>query len=341
MKRPLFIVRIVLLMIACLSLSSSLFAQGTTKTYTFGIIPHLTLGPVIVANAKGLFAAEGITVKLEYYRAIDESNKAIRFGKVDLARVSAATQMEWWGKDANLKTIASIGYSQGAPALIIKKTIQPQDFLTQPVGILSDSFLFKWMVWEYLKPQNIPIDKINFVVMPPEELYKNFIKGRLQIIVVLGAFPEKAVAEGNGVIVNQVTPQKGLGAYVMPMAVYQATPKEDLKRLNRALVKAIQWINDPANEQEFFAILQQTFAADLKTVNLETIEGFKKVRNEQIILSPQALYHQNTVTVAESYNTIKEARAAMGLSADFTAADVVDTGAMLEVLEEMGLKPQQ
>jgi hypothetical protein len=57
-----------------------------------------------------------------------------------------------------------------------------------------------------------------------------------------------ALREGHGVVIASETPAISLGSLTTNRAAYDAMPRDDLKGIMRGIIRAIEWMRNPANE---------------------------------------------------------------------------------------------
>jgi ABC-type nitrate/sulfonate/bicarbonate transport system substrate-binding protein len=304
--------------------------------YTVGLFAYYGMAPFVVADAKGFFAEEEANIKLKYYTTVGDWFNAILNNKVDIGIAWNSTHVELTSAEGKkFISVGAISYDEYV-RVIAKPDITPQDFTTQKVGVAADIFPYRWILQSYLKSHDLNATDIDVVVMPYPDLTQNFLAGRLNIAVLYEQFGDEAT-EGGGVALATSFPKGTLSSIVMSEDKYESVPKEDLKKIDRAVIKAIDWMHDPANEEELFTIMKDAFSFDPSFTDLD-MEMFKRTKELEPIIPTEQLYEYNSTILEESYEDMKQAREELGLSHDFEYDEIVDTSAFLEVLEEMGKK---
>jgi ABC-type nitrate/sulfonate/bicarbonate transport system substrate-binding protein len=328
MKRKLLIVCLMIFVLGVFP------AEG--KEYTVALGSYYGFAPFVVGYVKGFFAKEGFPLNAKYYLSLSEWFNAVLYDRVNISLMYHTSQIEFLYSGKNMVFLGAIAYEHENHRLVIKSDLSPQDFTTQKVGMNVDSLGYRWLVWEYVKSENIRMADINVVVLSNEDLLKNFLAERLNIVILPGNLAMRAVEEGNGVVVTTFSPQQSLFGIVMPKDIYDAVPSADLKNMYLALIKAIRWIEDPANTEELFAILQEKFPEPTVS-DFTSREGFEKSRSLVSLIKSQELYDYNHVLLKDSYDNIKLVAKDLGKPYNFSYHEIVDTSILLEVLEEMGL----
>ncbi len=327
----------VMVCVACLVCVVGGGISGEAEEYTIGIIPYYSLAPFAVADAKGFFLEEDVRVALKYYNSINDYYNAVLHHRLKLISGIWNSSHLSLGKD--FVSLGVTGYEQENYRLIAKPDVTPMNFTEQKVGFTVDVFPYRWFLWNYVNHHQLKMEDVQVVTVPSEEnLLKNFLVGRLKVILVSGGFAERAVNEGDGKVISASKPEQTLISLLMYRPNYQTMPKTDLKKIFRAVIRATQWLADPANEEEFVAILREQFAISPEHVNISDEENLRRTQGLLKMIPADELYQYNQTILPESYRAMKAVRSALGQPADFTAAEFVDTSVLLEVLEEMGLK---
>jgi len=317
----------------------SLFVSGAeAKDYTVALISYLGHSPFIIADEKGFFAKENINLKAKYYHTVDEWFKAFIHDRVDISIFWNSSHIELLLSGKKSVSLGVISYEKQDHRLIAKREITPQDLKTQKIGYPRELFGYRWFLWNYLKPHNIKVSETHPITMSEEDLLKNFVVGRLKIVMLLGDYADSAVKDGNGVILTTSIPEATLNSVVMSEENYKATPKDDLKKMHRALIHATEWLSDPANKAEYFSIIKGKFVSNPNFSNVQDMESFvQKAMGRMSLIEKKDLYEYNSTFLKTSYDTMKNIGTEIAMPYHFAYSEIVDTAAMLEVLEEMGL----
>lgn len=93
-------------------------------TFQMGIEPWLGYGGWLVAEKQGLFANNGIDVKIATFTTDDEINAALVAGKLDGANIATHTALRLKSEGTPITIVTLLDQSNGADAIIAKKTIK-------------------------------------------------------------------------------------------------------------------------------------------------------------------------------------------------------------------------
>ena len=93
-------------------------------TFQMGIEPWLGYGGWLVADKEGLFANNGIDVKIATFTTDDEINAALVAGKLDGANIATHTALRLKSEGTPITIVTLLDQSNGADAIIAKKSIK-------------------------------------------------------------------------------------------------------------------------------------------------------------------------------------------------------------------------
>ncbi len=93
-------------------------------TFQMGIEPWLGYGGWLVADREGLFANNGIDVKIATFTTDDEINAALVAGKLDGANIATHTALRLKSEGTPITIVTLLDQSNGADAIIAKKSIK-------------------------------------------------------------------------------------------------------------------------------------------------------------------------------------------------------------------------
>ncbi len=324
------------LSMACLLILNIGLSVATAKEYTIAVAPTYIFAPFVVADEKGFFAEEGVDITLKYYSITTDFVNGIVHQRVDIGPLWNSTHADMVEEFISL---GAFSYEDGDYRIVAAPEITPQDFTTHKIAFNFDIFPYRWFLYDYLNQHNITMSEVKVVLVNEDShILKNLQMGRLKIALMRGKNAEQAIQEGLAVLLHSSLPRQTLTSVLMPRDAYTATPKEDLKKMFRGMIRAIDWITTPEHDEECLALLQEKlFALDPQFAAINSLETFRKMKTRLKLMRPHELYHYNTVILKETYATMKQVRAELGMSHDFEYAEVVDTSILLEVLTEMGL----
>ncbi|MDM8549853.1 ABC transporter substrate-binding protein [Desulfobacterales bacterium HSG2] len=307
-------------------------------TYTVGIFPRISFGHFFVADEKGFYKEEGVEVNTVQYESVADWIRALGNSKVDFSATWASTHLDMYLRGQNAVHMGFFCFNKGGAKIVVKKGITPEKLKGKPVAIHADYFGIHYLVYHYLRPHNVRFSEVRLVEMDEEPAYENFIKGRLQAIVIVGDYVSMAVKNGNGVAVpwNEDIVYSSMGGFVN-FRKKTAVPESDLKKIMRAWVKAVRWYNDPSNDKELQAILTRRFRGSLALADIADDEHYRATRKSQQYFSDRELLYHNSDFIRDVYEKMLKARKDIGYPGDvaYSYEDMVNTRIMLEVLKEM------
>jgi len=308
-------------------------------TYTVGIYPNIAFGNFVVADEKGFYEEEGVEVNTVQYEGVADWIRALWNNKVDFSSAWASTHLDMCFRGLNAVHLGLYKSDKGGHTkIVVKKGMTPEKLRGKPVGIRGDYFGMHYLVYDYLRSHNVRFSEVRIVEMNEESAYENFIKGRLQAIVVAGDYVSMAVKNGNGVAVprSQDVVHACMGGFVS-LRKKTAIPESDLKKVMRAWLKAIRWYNDPSNDKELRAILIRRFRDNLALADIADDGHYRASRKALQYFSDKDLLYYNSDFIRDVYEKMLKARRDIGYPGDvaYNYEDMVNTRIMLDTLKEM------
>jgi ABC-type nitrate/sulfonate/bicarbonate transport system substrate-binding protein len=311
--------------------------SGAAETYTIGILPDTGWANFQVAEAKGLWEQQGVSVKLVHYTVPLELMRALLQGRFDFTPGPLAVSATF--RDAGVFDAEYVGTFSMADYhkyLLLKTDLVNKSLKGKTIGIFVADHANRFLLSSYLKTVNTTLADIRLVEMSPKDLESNFIHNRVQ--GVLGIHLSNMLADkADGVIALSTHDfYEPHGLMILKKGGSAAIPSDDLKKILRGCVEANVWIQDPANWDEYKAILKQFLGRpDLSD---DQIREFMK---EGKIFDPQMLLEHNQQKLTDYFTQFRAFLAAEGLLKadvlkDYTYENVIKNQALLEVLQEFG-----
>jgi NitT/TauT family transport system substrate-binding protein len=221
--------------------------------------------------------------------------------------------------------------------VIIKKDLINKSLKGQTVGMFLIDPSNKYLLSTYLKTVNTSLADVRLVTMNShDELESNFIRDQLSVVLALDRgnnFYEKA----NGVIaISTHDFYEPHGLIAIRKDPLKTIPPEDLKKILRGCIEAIQWIRDPANWEEYKGILSQYFLAGRSDLS---DEQFRELTKEGKFFDPQILLAHNQQQLSDYFTEVRHFFASEGIvKADvlnaFMYDKVIYNQPLIEVLQE-------
>lgn len=246
-----------------------------------GWVSAMANAPVLIAEKKGYFKEEGLTVELKQFGDGPVIQQAVASGDVDIAYVGAPPVYQWFARGLDSVIIAKVNYGQAA---LVAKASGPirslADFRGQRLagvnrGSGMDVLLRGYVLKDVAKLD--PDKDLQLSNMPVVNMNAALDTGVVDAVFEWEPFVSQSVLRGTGRVVFDVN--EALPHY--PWYVIASTRKvaserpDDIVKLLRAHHKAIAFLHDhPAEADRIIAEafkLRAVQSADGKTVPAEQI----------------------------------------------------------------------
>jgi NitT/TauT family transport system substrate-binding protein len=312
--------------------------QVEAETYTLRVLPNIAWAEYRVAEAKGFWEKQGVTVKLVEYAVPAEAMRAGIQRRFDLTTMPIPVIATY--RDAGVFDAAYLGTfsipAQGK-SLILKKDLINKSLKDHTIGMFNADLGNKFFLSTYLKTVNTSMADVQIVQMKAEDLKANFIHNRLDAILTIVEQDNLLYEQADGVIASSTEDiYEPHGLALLKQGGVAAIPLEDLKKILRGCVEAIEWMRDPANWEEYKAILQQRVLTDKPDLSDDQLQAFTKMEK---FVDPQTLLEHNQQKLRDYFTQFHAFLVAEGLLKadvlkDFTYENVVKNQALIEVLQE-------
>lgn len=321
----------------CVSMTIGLLLVGSlpvaAETYTLGSLPRTMWSYYKVAEVKGFWEKQGVTVKILDFTLVTDLFRAAIQRRFDLVPLPLAITATYWDEGTDILYLGTFSIADHHKCLIIKKDLVKKSLKGQRVGIFNPDLANIFLLSSYLNTVNTDLADVQLVQMITDDLETTFIHNRLQAVLTLdqgNTFYEQA----DGLIVAST--QDFYEPHGLGLLTQGGIPPEDLKKIMRGCVEAIVWIRDPANWEEYKAILKKHFFVDLPDLSDDQIRAFLQ---EGKIVAPQTLLDHNQQQLTDYFTQFRAFSVAEGLVKedvlkDFTYDNVIYNQALIEVLQE-------
>lgn len=310
------------------------------ETYTLGLLPVIGWSQYRVAEVKGFWEKQGITIEIvDYVWPLDSAQGGAQ-RRFDLTPVPMAYTVTFRdGGAVDNMYLGTLSIADHHKYLIIKKDLANQSLKGQTIGNFLPDSTNDFLLSSYLNTVNTGLADIRQVPMNPDELEANFAHGRLQAVLTLDLGNEFYKDTDGVLAISTLDFYEPHGLSIIREGGRNAIPLEDLKKIMRGCVEAIEWIRDPANWEEYKAILKQYYLPP-DSPELSD-EQFRRMAKDAKYLDPQTLLEHNQQILRDYFAKYR----AFLLSHDaprvkeeilnaFTYDDVVYNQALIEVLQE-------
>ncbi len=221
-------------------------ASKTTQTnirdtidIRIGWVFSMANAPIIIAEKKGYFLQQGISVKLKSYKSGPDLYKDIQAGKLDMAYIGAPPIYHWYAKGLKSKIIAKVNYGQAAVITHNDSNINKiadlrgKKFGGFKTGSGMDVLLRGFILDE--KAGINPRTDVNIITMKPEEMGLAVEKNKIAAALSWEPFTSRSILRGDTKIILDVN--KEIPRY--PWYVIMAMPKA-IKNKRAGIVKVIK-----------------------------------------------------------------------------------------------------
>jgi len=254
---------------------------------TLGFIPLTDCAPLVVAAAKGLFAAEGLDVTLTREASWATIRDKVAVGALDAAHMLAPMALAATAGvvEPAVPLLAPLALAANGAAITLSNALiralavedaTPQATVTALARVVAErraggeppltfAVVFPYSIHNYalrywLAGAGIDPDRdVRIVVVPPPRMVEQLLTGQVDGISVGAPWNAVAARGGLGRIVLRASqfwaagPDKVLGV----TEGFAAEDPSRLQALLRALVRAQAWADAPENRGELTALLAQ------------------------------------------------------------------------------------
>ena len=177
--------------------------QNTANTslpiVKYGFIPFPGTFPYLVAIDKGFFKEEGVDVQIVDEVDYLKMNEDVAMGVVDFqSQYVLIDVVDAVSRGKDLKVVMATDYSNGADAIVAKKTIETVvDLKGKKVGVANGT-LSQYLLSDALRKNNLSLSDVIQVDLNSLDAALAFTKGEVDAAVSWEPDVTKAVNEGNG-----------------------------------------------------------------------------------------------------------------------------------------------
>ena len=255
------------------------------RTYKIGVVPWAGWSPIHVADAKGFWKEQGVDVEVINYYDNTKILSDVRKKRIDIGFDMVGTIVGFYLRGVSLTVISETDWSHGGDKIIIKKGLHVLQFKGRPFGVYLNKPSVTFFLNEYLSTMGMRISDARVIQLDPDRLADKFIAGLFNIIVLYDPHALRAAQNGNGEVIATSATYEGCipeGMYMRPDVLAQM-PEQDLEKIFKGWIKAVQWIKKPPNWREFKDILNsRTFKDDAPYSDGDLREMMNGVRIHEV-----------------------------------------------------------
>lgn len=269
--------------------------EAEARTYRIGSASWMGWVPLEVAEALGLWSALGVDVKVENYDDVVMMQEALLVGTVDFC-MSMGANLIWFHDHSNgVRILADVDLSHGGDMIVVKKGLEFNSLgkgEKLPVGVYARYGALHYFLHQFLKTQGRSISDVKVISLPAEDLAEQFIMGRLKSVVLFEPVVDSAIRLGGGQSVATSADYPGIIPEVISVMAdkLREFPREDVVAILRGWIRAVRWLQDPANQKAFYDIINERLFFRLPDFSEEAIHG---QLSRVVIHSPRELVARN------------------------------------------------
>ena len=141
-------------------------------------------------------------IELIKFGSWPELMDALNSGKIDGASVLIELAMKAKSQGIDLKAVA-LGHSDGNAVIVNEKIKSVKDLKGKNFAIPNKLSTHYILLYEMLKEENMKLEDINIIELPPSEMAVALLEKRIDGYCVAEPFEAKAVVNGNGKVLKQ------------------------------------------------------------------------------------------------------------------------------------------
>lgn len=238
-------------LLACLAVADA--AAQQPRTYTLGTDPWIAWTPIHVADQKGYWRDQGLSVRVVVHEG-GETPAALRAGRLDFATVMAGTAVGATLDGRPTVILAEIDWSHGGDKLLVRAGTDLAACKGQRIAVYEDSPAVTFFLDHHLRALGLSVDDFQVIGFDDmEPLVRSFLDGRFCALVGYEPFVQKALVGGKCRVLATTADHPGCMPEVLaaPRDRLATVPAADLDKLMRGYIRAVQWCADPAHGREY------------------------------------------------------------------------------------------
>jgi NitT/TauT family transport system substrate-binding protein len=238
--------------------------QGQLQTLNIGLMPDVDSIPFIIAQEKGYFKEEGLTVTLKSFKSAMERDSALQSGNLD--GVISDMLAEAFAKSGGFDTVIT-SLTTGSYKLVVNKNepaVSIQELKGKEIAI-SKNTIIDYVTDKIASDGGVTANEINRIVIPQ-------IPARLEMLqngkIAAATLPEPlaTIAVKNGARIIKSSEQLQLNPGVLIFTAKSVNEKEkEIQAMYRAYSKAIDYLaNEPVENYIDLLIDKGGFPKEVK-----------------------------------------------------------------------------
>jgi len=261
MKKIVVLVSIIIIVLTA-------FSPAEARPYKIGMTQWIGSSPLSVADAKGFWKELGLDVSVMVYTSDTDCKSAFKFKKIDTINDMLGNFTGAFLEGDALKIVCATDWSNGGDKVIIKKDLDLAKLKGEKIGLYVSTPAVTFFLNKYLAANSSKLADWQIVELDTTDLAKQFIAGKLKFTVNYDPQAITQEKEGNGKIVATSADFAGCipEGFAFREDVLKEIPREDVVKILKGVIKAIEWLKDEKNLTEFTKIAnEKTFAGEKYT----------------------------------------------------------------------------
>ncbi|MDF2501264.1 MAG: ABC-type transporter, periplasmic subunit family 3 [Anaerosporomusa subterranea] len=239
-------------------------ATPQLQTITLGIFPDVNSIPFVIAQEKGFFREEGVTVKLQAFKGAVERDSALQSGNLDGANSDILA--EAFTKEGGFNTTIT-SLTNGSFKLVISKDVTAnsiKDLKGKDVGI-SKNTIIEYVTDQMLAETGMNSSDINKIIIPQMPARLEMLKNG-KIAAATLPEPLATIAVQNGAKVLNSTDQLGINPGIMIFTTKATKEKsKEIQAMYNAYNKAVDYLSrEPVENYIDILITKGGFPKEVK-----------------------------------------------------------------------------
>lgn len=235
-------------------------------TISIGYNDWIGNDPLIIANKLKFFEKEGVKVKLHYFTSLYDVMRAFSEEKIDVMFATANETLLLADKGEKLKIVLLTNYSNGADAIVAKKSIVSiKNLKGKKIGVEFGS-VSHFMLLKALQKANINSEKVTLINTIGKESISKFKMGEIDAVVTWVPFIDEAIKNHGHVIFSS---KEISGEIIDVVSIRQSIIDkypEDCYKIVSAYLKTLDWFHDNQEQGlEIISKMTHSNIIDLKT----------------------------------------------------------------------------
>ncbi|MBF0547450.1 MAG: ABC transporter substrate-binding protein [Candidatus Riflebacteria bacterium] len=305
------------------------------RTYKFGMIPWIAYSPLQVAESKGFWRELGVGVEVVSFSTNPELYTAIASSDIDLSMDMIGSMVGMYQDGIPVVVLGESDWSHGGDKVIVKRNLDFSRIKSKPIGVYLDKPSVTFFLNYFLKENNLKFSDTRTFELTMQELADNFISGNYSIILNCDPDALRAEHEGDGRLAATSADYDGCipEGFVARKDRLKNIPADDLVKIFRGWARAVGWIHDPQNWDEYRKLLNtKTFKDGEPLTDNDLKEMIRSVRIHPLDTQIRRNKQQECLKkyLIDVENFLKENHL---LKRDYSLDEILDNKDLLKALE--------